>query len=330
MQTPPIASPQPNELPRAKRLDGTARRVLMLVNRKAGNGLGQKVVHQAIESLEAHGYDTKMVADANEFADLSHRWMEQGELRLAISAGGDGTLSLALNSSPQGTPLLIFPLGTENLLARYVGHKRLPLSIVPLIESGVVIPLDAARAGDRLFCIVFSAGLDSEVVREVHHRRGGNITHLAYAAPLFKTITGYRYPQIKVTATNLRGEAFEATGCWTFGVNLPRYALGLPIAPAAVGTDGQLDVCVLERGSLWSGLSYVTHMVRRRHHLLDHVHAFQANKIRFEALGDQPVTYQVDGDPGGLLPVELSVEPRRMHLLVEPLVAKKLGFAVEP
>ncbi len=111
-------------------------------------------------------------------------------------------------------------------------------------------------------------------------------------------------------------------------MNLPCYALGLPLAPDAVGTDGLLDLCQLERGSLSAGLWYLWHVIRRQHQLLDSVHTGRSGKYLLEPADGQQVPYQVDGDPGGNLPVEVESLPGRMQLVVTPQVAARLGFSV--
>ena len=40
----------------------------------------------------------------------------------------------------------------------------------------------------------------------------------------------------------------------------------------------------------------------------------KVERVRFEA--DEPVAYQLDGDPGGMLPVEAEVLPGRLRLVV--------------
>ncbi len=40
----------------------------------------------------------------------------------------------------------------------------------------------------------------------------------------------------------------------------------------------------------------------------------RADKVRFTS--DEKVAYQLDGDPGGVLPVEVEVLPKRLTLLV--------------
>ncbi len=311
---------------RARRLDAAAGQVLMVVNRKAGAGRRRVVVEQVVERLASLGMTTKVIADLKEFADAAHAAWDSGDLRAVLSAGGDGTVSAALNAVPGDVPLAILPMGTENLLARYLGHRRTADSIAELMTDGVVVSIDAAAAGGRLFAILFSAGLDAEVVRRLHANRKGNITHLAYAGPLIQAIRGYRFPKVKVTAFDSSGAPHSTTGCWTFAVNLPCYALGLPLAPDAVGTDGQLDLCQLERGSFSSGIWYLWHVLRRQHHLLDGVHTGRSTRLLLESADGQEVPYQLDGDPGGVLPVEVSSLPGRMQLVVAPAVAAKLGF----
>jgi diacylglycerol kinase family enzyme len=46
--------------------------------------------------------------------------------------------------------------------------------------------------------------------------------------------------------------------------------------------------------------------------------------LRIES--DEPVPYQLDGDPGGLLPVDVEVLPERLRLVVTPAAARACGF----
>ena len=54
-------------------------------------------------------------------ADLAaEQTLAAGTLRAVVAAGGDGTIRLIAKRTPPGTPLAVLPLGTENLLARYL------------------------------------------------------------------------------------------------------------------------------------------------------------------------------------------------------------------
>jgi diacylglycerol kinase family enzyme len=107
-------------------------------------------------------------------------------------------------------------------------------------------------------------------------------------------------------------------------VNLPKYAGGLSLAPDAVGNDGHLDVCLFRLGSLLRGLGYLAAVVQGRHRGLRDVVYKRVRGLRLEADGDVP--YQLDGDPGGVLPVTITARPGRLRLLVSETWAVQHGF----
>jgi diacylglycerol kinase family enzyme len=167
-------------------------------------------------------------------------------------------------------------------------------------------------------------GFDAEVVGQVHtHRqrsgRGGHIGYLSYAKPILHTIRRYDYPRIRVEFCESRGgtgeEAEPLVVRWAFALNLPSYGWGLRLAPSAVPTDELLDVCTFRRGSFWSGVRYATaaQLGGLHRHLRDCV-LRRARRFRIES--DEPVAYQMDGDPGGLLPLEVECLPGRMTMVV--------------
>ncbi len=114
---------------------------------------------------------------------------------------------------------------------------------------------------------------------------------------------------------------------WAFIVNLPRYAGGLRFSPDAVGTDELFNVCTFRRGSLWQGLRYLAYLWLGRQNKLDDFARTLARRVRIES--DRPVRYQLDGDPGGMLPLEIRILPRRLTLLVPLKRAATLGI-LEP
>ena len=103
------------------------------------------------------------------------------------------------------------------------------------------------------------------------------------------------------------------TARWAFVINLPRYAGGLRIAPQASGDDGLLDVCTFKAGSLWNGLRYLSGVLMGQHESWDDCVTLRARRIRIESAA--PAPFQIDGDPGGDLPIDIEVLPRRLTLL---------------
>jgi diacylglycerol kinase family enzyme len=177
---------------------------------------------------------------------------------------------------------------------------------------------------------MISAGFDAEVVRLFHQRRRGNITRLSYVQPTLEVIRSYRYPELQVYCGASPSEAEPLRCRWVFGFNLPLYARGWKVAPDAVATDGQLDVCTFERGSVGNVGRYMWHVIWGSHLRLSDAKLSRSERMRIEAADGSDVAYQVDGDLGGSLPVDVDVLDGGLRLLVMPEVAERLGFQLPP
>jgi diacylglycerol kinase family enzyme len=51
-------------------------------------------------------------------------------------------------------------------------------------------------------------------------------------------------------------------------------------------------------------------------------------RFRIDGPSSPPVAYQIDGDYGGMLPVDVDVLPGELRLLVSCQTALRLGFAL--
>lgn len=308
-----------------------ARTLLMSVNPRAGSGARHKIVEAIRDLLARGGYLIHECADLTSLHKLAVDFQEAGQLRAVLAVGGDGTASVVRNHVPLEIPLLPVQIGTENLLGKYLGQPATPHCIQRTVEEGVVISLDLGRAGNRYFLLMISAGFDAEVVRTLHENRHGNIRKTSYFMPIFKAIRGYSFPPMRLylETSGARAQDCGPEHCrWLFGFNLPVYALGLPISSEAVATDGQLDVCTFERGAVWSIGRYLWHVLRRLHHTLPDARLYRSERFRIEPTTDASVAYQIDGDFGGTLPIEVEVLPAQLRLLVPRKTALRLGFTL--
>ncbi|MFG0335348.1 MAG: diacylglycerol/lipid kinase family protein, partial [Maioricimonas sp. JB049] len=96
--------------------------------------------------------------------------------------------------------------------------------------------------------------------------------------------------------------------------NLPMYALGLRVVPTARPDDGLLDVRVFQRGTALQVMRYFALLQTAAHEYVADVVHLQARKIRIEA--DEPVPMQIDGDPAGRTPAEVTVDSAAAQLFV--------------
>jgi diacylglycerol kinase family enzyme len=305
-----------------------SRGVLISLNPRAGSRSCHERVQAIGAALTQRGFDVRMTSDLDELSALATEGSDSGRLRTVLAVGGDGTASVVRNHVPLAVPMLPVPMGTENLLGRHVGQSVDPAEVCRTVSEGLAVGLDLGSANGKHFLLMVSAGFDAEVIRTLHENRRGNITRRSYLVPTLRTITSYRYPQMRLYSEDT-GVAGEPHHCrWMFGFNLPLYALGLPIAPDASATDGELDVCTFRRGQLWSVLRYLWHVQRRAHAELDDTVIMRSRRFRLEAQDSHNVPYQIDGDYGGTLPLDVEILPGDLRLLVSREAAQRLGFAV--
>lgn len=290
-----------------------AQTVVIAANRKAGARAIDGEVERLAAALKQAGRAAASVVALDDLEAVVASAAATRSSMVVIAAGGDGTAAAVANLVDPSVAILPYPLGTENLLARYLGVAADPQQICRILAQHRTIQIDAGRANGRLFLLMASCGFDADVVRNMAAMRRGHIDHFSYILPIYESLLSYRFPTVKVTCVQSDGGEQVLTGKWSFVINLPRYAGGLQIAPQAETSDGLLDVCVFKRGSLLHSLVYLAGVVLGAHASWPDCQVAQSAKIRIEA--DEPVPYQLDGDLGGFLPVEIEVVPNRVKLL---------------
>jgi diacylglycerol kinase (ATP) len=299
-------------------LPPTTNRVVIAINPKTGDQSAALRVEQLVELLRHHGFHVEPLSDLQEVADRANGWHAEGCLRALVGVGGDGTAAELVNRTTPGVPITMLPSGNENLLARYLGLGRSPEACCETITAGTVMRLDAGKANDRLFLLMAGCGFDADVVWRVHESRQGRVTRASYLKPIVDSIRSYEYPELRIqwdeeAAGVAQSPSPSAGAHWLFAFNLPRYGGGLEIAPGADGGDGLLDVCTFRHGGVWHGLLYAGAVLLGQHHRLADFAVRRAGRLRITA--DSPVPYQLDGDPGGWLPLDIEALPGRLSVL---------------
>jgi diacylglycerol kinase (ATP) len=154
-------------------------------------------------------------------------------------------------------------------------------------------------------------------------------------------VRNYGYPDLRIVAETAEPSTGEDGSCesgsggrleyrarWAFAVNLPCYAGGLQVAPNAVGSDGLLDVTTFDKGSFWHGLRYVGLVALGWHQILSDCRSTRVKRVRIES--NEEVPYQLDGDPGGTLPLDIEVLVERLTVLAPRARLVELGGQLTP
>ncbi|MGV2339009.1 MAG UNVERIFIED_CONTAM: hypothetical protein LVR18_35000 [Planctomycetaceae bacterium] len=139
-------------------------------------------------------------------------------------------------------------MGTENLLAKYLGTRRCGRSLAGVIAEGRVLRLDSATANGRRVLLMVSCGPDADVVSDVHRRRVGHILRWSYVFPVLRALLWSGQRRFEVRAAELSA---PACGSHVIISNVPRYGFEIPFAPEALPDDGLLDVRVYRGSGRW-------------------------------------------------------------------------------
>lgn len=308
--------------------------VVVVTSPKAGAGGSGDRIERLRDRLSELGMEVVVETDITLVQKRVTSAITARRKLCVAAAGGDGTLNLLASVLPPETPLMPFPLGTENLVARHYGllgpAGKFDLEVaVQTVLHGRQHRIDAGVASfsrrkksrrEKMFLIMASVGFDAEVVRRMHLTRRGHINRWSYLKPILASLRKYRYPGIRVEPLDGCSTSEPLMVAWALLFNLPRYAVGLTIESLAEETDGKLDFCGLSYGSHIHGLRYLLGVLTRRHTKWKDVKRVRGASFRLSS--KVPVAVQLDGDYAGRLPMDIRVEPQRVTLRLPPLVVE--------
>lgn len=290
------------------------RHIRMIINPVAGACKQAGALGQLLNRLRAAGFivealTTTAAGDARRLAGEA-----PGRADAVIVVGGDGTVcEVAHGLSGSDVPLVIWPTGTENLVAKSLGFKPDAELIASCIARGQDRPLDVGVANGRSFLVVAGTGFDAEVVHRLVRTRRGHITHLSYAGPIWRTFWEHRFPLMRVFN---EGRLFWEGQGMVFLGNMSRYALGLPVVRDARPDDGLLDLCIFACRDRRQLIAHSVRTLFKRHVEHPDVRYARVRQVRVES--DQPVPIELDGDPAGHLPLEALVRPAAVRVRIPP------------
>lgn len=279
-------------------------------NPKSGSGGARRELLELVRCLRKSGLRARIFSKRERLAAALADPVRRQSLHCIVAAGGDGTFRDLINRYP-GVRLALFPLGTENLVARLLKVPRNGRIAAEIILANHVTTFDVGKFGDRRFAVMASVGFDADIMHRAHSRRTGHISRWSYLQPISESLRRYSYPAIRVF---INQNEQPLTCRQAFLVNFPAYALGLNMAHEATGNDGFFDLRLLERGTAFQMWRYFFNLVCGRLEKLPDVKSVRATKVRWES--DVPVPIQVDGDPAGWTPAEFEIIPAAVEILV--------------
>ena len=299
---------------------------LLIHNPNAGNGgnARRRLIEQARRILSAGGIEAELAettapGHATEIAQQAAREGRQ----LVITCGGDGTLNEVVNglatlNNGHRVPLALLPGGTANILAKELAlpwdipraAKQMINAELREIALGLATPLDHPEK-KRYFLSVAGAGPDGMIVYSVDLGLKARVGILAYWWQGAREVLRYTFPRFRVRAGNRQVE-----GTLVVVGRTKNYGGPFKITDQADLFGDEFEVMALTTQSGFRYLSYLPTLWMGNLRKEEDVHFWKADTLLCEPLDGKPVYAQLDGEPFARLPVEFSIAPRALKLLV--------------
>jgi YegS/Rv2252/BmrU family lipid kinase len=289
---------------------------VLVVSPHAGNSRG---LTRARRALDRHGIRVAKEIDIENVDQLPELLRgPDGESRLVIAAGGDGTIgSVAARLAHAENALGVLPLGTGNDFARAFNIPLNPRRAADLIATGDISSVDLGcltRAGQppTYFAHAASVGLNVNFARLATRAsvraRLGRLTYLAAAVYSTRERTTFS------CTLHHDGTAEELTLLQLAVISAPVIggSLGLSVR-SPYPDDHRLDVLVIEdvrvpellRGGLFLLLG-----IKRP---VAGVRALHLDRLAVDS--DHPLALALDGELDGSLPGEFRPLTRAVHVI---------------
>ena len=223
---------------------------------------------------------------------------------MIVCAGGDGTLSQCVQgimNSERIIPVGYIPAGSTNDFARTLGIPKEPMEAVSHILKGRAVPCDIGKFNDSYFTYVTAFGAFTNVTYETSQQVKNVLGHSAYVLSGLAQLTSIRSKRMRI---EYDGNVIEDEFIFGMVTNSSSVA-GLLSLNDFYLDDGVFEVTLIKKPTnivhlheILSSLLNITEEIDK-----EYIRFFRTNEIRFTSLNNEPITWTIDGEYGGDLPV---------------------------
>lgn len=290
------------------------KKLLLLYNPASGKSGVQAYLDQITRVCVKHGYLPAYYRTGSGPAD-DQVFRDMGEFHTVLVAGGDGTVSWAVNRllSCGVDPIVgIIPSGTANDFANALGCRGNPVEVVDQLLRGRAIRADVGQVNDHYFINVVGAGFLATVPQDVDYRLKKRLGIIAY---YLKGLQQLRHIPSMLLTLETEARKITVDTLLLLVMNSPTVGTFKNIAPRADIADGMLDVLCVKKCSLPQVTALLLDVFRGdgKHLQSPYIDYFPARWINVTS--PHPVPTDIDGEPGPTLPLKIKVLPQRLKLL---------------
>ena len=280
--------------------------------------------------MQAHlreQYETCETQAPGHATRLARNALDRG-ITTVVAVGGDGTINEVVNGFFDGERAVapearigIIPSGTGSDLRRTLHLPSEDASLAAVLRAGYAPSVDVMKvryatpsgaSAVRYAINIVSFGMGGLVAartKESSRPLGGRA---AYMAATLRTALTFRGCGVRLTLDG--APAIRATISNVAVGNGQFHGGGMWACPVARLDDGLADVTLVNYLPLWQLLRSLPALYTGR--VLEHPGVRSHRVRRIEADSREPCEIELDGEPVGRLPIEVSVLSRAIRLLV--------------
>lgn len=301
----------------------------VIVNPLAGNGQGCRQWENTAETLKKHGLsiEAAFTQHKGDGIRLAKEAIKKGHRQL-MALGGDGTGHEVINGIFQQTEVppsdityALVPCGTGNDWAR---EYRIPRNLdewAKKIALCNTIQQDIGRAFytaegktlERYFTNVAGMAYDGFVTRASEQNKRWVSNKAFYLFLVFKCLFSYSFSRARIT---FDGQSDEDE-FYSINVGVCRFSGGgMQLVPHANPSDGLLALTLARRISKWGVLMATPKFYNGKIATHPQVDTYDVHHLKVEKLSGPPILFELDGEFLGEAPVEITVLPRALRVVV--------------
>jgi diacylglycerol kinase family enzyme len=270
--------------------------------RMAGHRLGR--VAALVRALEARG-DSVSHHDSLTFDCAS----DAPDADLLCIGGGDGTVRMVVGRQRDTAalpPIVVFPVGTINLVARELGYPKSPQAFLARIAQDCAVLSPLAELNGEPFVACLSVGVDALAVASLSEGLKARIGRFAYVEAMTRLLVKWPLHRLTVRTSE---DAFEAEALFVLRGRF--YAGPWTLHPEAHLGRNRLRVLALPRARRRDVAALATHALGGLR--APHPGWRYLETAWLEVTSDQPVPVQADGDSVGLLPARIAMSGKTVR-----------------
>lgn len=270
---------------------------LFIINPVAGKGNASSYIPEIHNYFKKKPdeYNIEITKSPGHAKEIAASYAKKGEYRI-YATGGDGTLNEVLNGmAGSACSLGIIPTGSGNDFIKSIYKSRKYNDILEKTINGKAVPIDCGIINNRYFINIMSVGLDAEVayyaakVNKKLHLKGKLSYYTGIALALLKG--KIKFP-IKLIFND--SETVETEIALTACTNGTYYGGGFMPVPTTEYNDGVLDVCFVNKKSIFGILFLIPKYMKGTHVNSRGVNFRQITKLRIES--EKELKVNVEGE----------------------------------